>query len=257
MNTNSKNPENHIDGYLAWLKSNMRQAQINDVCEITTPFLDFNNDYMQFFVQKRDGRYVLSDDGAILSALEVSGLNFRKGKTKESMNRVAASVGVRIVGDELQIEAEQSTLYSQMHNFIQGMMKISDTFVASAPSTRGLFIEEVRDFFHENDIRFSEAIILQGKTGLTHRYDYVIPSSKTSPERLITAINTPDKEKITSVLYSVGDIRPIRFSAFDSYLFLNDQKKPVREEFLHAIKESNSHAIAWSKRSEYANILSN
>lgn len=46
--------DNFIDDYLAWLKSNMTEEKLdNGIIEITTPFLDKNNDYTQIYVEKK------------------------------------------------------------------------------------------------------------------------------------------------------------------------------------------------------------
>ena len=40
-----------LDAYLAWLKDKTQLRQVADWVEITTPYLDRNNDYLQIYAQ--------------------------------------------------------------------------------------------------------------------------------------------------------------------------------------------------------------
>ena len=46
--------QHYINDYLSWLKSEITFSQVGDYYEITTPFLDAANDYLQFYI-KQDG----------------------------------------------------------------------------------------------------------------------------------------------------------------------------------------------------------
>lgn len=49
--------QNFIDEYVNWLKSNMSSIQLkNGMTEITTPFLDRNNDYTQIYIYRRQSQ---------------------------------------------------------------------------------------------------------------------------------------------------------------------------------------------------------
>ena len=46
-----------IDEYISWLKSEITYSEIGEYCEINTPFLDNNNDYLQIYV-KQEGNEI-------------------------------------------------------------------------------------------------------------------------------------------------------------------------------------------------------
>ena len=56
--------QNLIDEYAIWLKSEISFDKIGDYYEITTPYLDNANDYLQIYVkQEGDDLYFSDDDG--------------------------------------------------------------------------------------------------------------------------------------------------------------------------------------------------
>jgi Domain of unknown function DUF1828 len=66
-----------IDQYNIWLANKTRLRQIIDTIEITTPYLDRHNDYLQIYVQKKNGDYLLTDDSYIINDLIQSGCNLQ------------------------------------------------------------------------------------------------------------------------------------------------------------------------------------
>ena len=75
--------QNLLVQYFSWLKDKTVFRQIEDRLEITTPFLDRHNDYLQIFVKNDNGGFILSDDGYIIDDLRLSGCKL------ESKNRQA------------------------------------------------------------------------------------------------------------------------------------------------------------------------
>ncbi len=55
--------ERLLDKYIAWLKDKTALRQIGDWVEITTPYLDRHNDYLQIYARSENGGYLLTDDG--------------------------------------------------------------------------------------------------------------------------------------------------------------------------------------------------
>ena len=53
--------QNLLDKYLLWLKDKTTLRQVQDWIEITTPYLDRHNDYMQIYVKHDNGGFVISD----------------------------------------------------------------------------------------------------------------------------------------------------------------------------------------------------
>ncbi len=64
---------NLMDQYVAWLKEKTSLREINGSVEVTTPYLDRHNDYLQFYIKRNKNVFVLTDDGYIISDLKHSG----------------------------------------------------------------------------------------------------------------------------------------------------------------------------------------
>lgn len=50
-----------LDEYTRWLKEKTQVRQVDEWVEITTPYLDRHNDYLQIYARRRNGNYVLTD----------------------------------------------------------------------------------------------------------------------------------------------------------------------------------------------------
>ncbi|MDR1272676.1 MAG: DUF1829 domain-containing protein [Clostridiales Family XIII bacterium] len=121
-------------------------------------------------------------------------------------------------------------------------------FMLAQSRVASVFIEDVEDFFNINDIRFTPAIQLSGKSGFQHTYDFVIPASKNSPERLIKAINNPTKEKAESVLFSWSDTRELRKNDSAMYVILNDFDRKIGQGVTDAFVQYSVAPVLWTKR---------
>ena len=72
-----------LDAYLAWLKDKTQLRQVDDWVEITTPYLDRNNDYLQIYARKEQGSYLLTDDGLTIGDLEQTGCKLNSPKRND------------------------------------------------------------------------------------------------------------------------------------------------------------------------------
>ena len=84
--------------YLAWLKENIEESQIDDsTYRITMPFLDRNNDHLDLFVIQEDDHYRITDDSYIISDLAMSGLDiFGNERRSKVLKAIINSFGVSI-----------------------------------------------------------------------------------------------------------------------------------------------------------------
>jgi hypothetical protein len=77
-----------IDSYVGWLRQGLSVEELGEACELTTPFLDRHNDYLQVYATRHNGTIILSDDGYILSDLRTSGLDVDTPKRKMVLDSV-------------------------------------------------------------------------------------------------------------------------------------------------------------------------
>ena len=62
-----------LDQYVAWKKDKPVLREVNGWTEITTPYLDRHNDYLQIYARREDNNFVLTDDGYVIEDLQQSG----------------------------------------------------------------------------------------------------------------------------------------------------------------------------------------
>lgn len=244
-----------IENYLSWIRSNSSQKRIGDYEEITTPFVDSHNDQIQFYICRSQNGFTLTDDGYTMSDLEMCGCDIKSKKRKEFILQIAESLGVSIKGGSIVAEATEADIACKQHMMIQAMLKISDMFLTTSSRVKSLFFEEVDSFFTENDIRNTPSIMMMGQSGLSHRFDFVIPASKKMPERIVTTLNTPNKQNVQTAIFAWNDVIKTRSAHSKGYIILNDSKRPPNLEILTAIKNYDLIPLQWKERQNFVSEL--
>jgi len=242
-----------IDNYANWLKEKISVEKIEDIYEITTPFLDRHNDHLQIYLKPdiSGNSFVLSDCGYIISDLKLSGMEFGTESRNNIRDIILNGFGVQLRGEELVVEAKKSNFPQKKHNLIQAMISIDDMFCMSKPLASRFFWEDVRDFLTENNIRFTEGAHFVGKSRYSHKFHFTIPSSENSDERVIQAINRPSRENVISFIFSWNDIKVIRPQTGIAYAVLNDREKPVNPDVINALRPYGITPIPWSDRTKF------
>ena len=244
-----------IENYLSWIRSKSSQKTIGDFEEITTPFVDSHNDQIQFYVSRSPNGFTLTDDGYIMNDLEMCGCDVKSKKRKEFIQQIAESLGVSIENGEIIVEATETDIACKQHMMIQAILKISDMFLTSSSRVKSLFFEEVDSFFSENDIRNTPSIMMMGQSGLSHRFDFVIPASNKMPERIVTTLNTPSKQNVQAAIFAWNDVIKTRSTHSKGYIVLNDTKKAANREIVTAIKNYDLVPLPWKQRDEFITEL--
>jgi hypothetical protein len=244
-----------IDNYVEWLRKGLSVEHFDQACELTTPFLDRHNDHLQVYAVKENERIVLSDDGYILADLRTSGLDLNTPKRKAVLEAVLNGYGIKTDGKRLFIEASSRNFGQRMHSLIQAMLSVNDMFVMAQTRVVAFFWEDVRDFLDQHDIRYSPRVKIAGRSGYDHAIDFLIPKSRSRPERIIKAINAPNKNTITSYLFVLDDTREVRGNESEAYAFLNDQHRDIGGDVIEALGEYKVIPAFWSKREQYVKAL--
>ena len=247
--------EQLVNEYINWLRQNITVATIDEVCEITTPFLDRHNDYLQIYVLQENGRYVLSDDGYILSDLRMSGVEVNTESRQQILDTILAGLGVSRDGNELRVNAQKHNLTEKKHNLIQAMLAVNDMFMVARARVFSFFREDVEQFLNLHNIRFISSVSFRGKTGYTHHFDFAIPPSSQRPERILKTINNPTRDNISSMIFSWNDARDSRPANAEAYAVLNDTDRTISEDALSALGSYRIIPMSWSKRSQYVDSL--
>ena len=120
--------QNLLDAYHVWLKDKTVLHQIDQWVEITTPYLDRHNDYVQIYVKKTNGGFLLTDDGYIIDDLKQSGCKLDSHKRQEFLQMTLNGFGVKKDGNELQVYASAENFASRKHNLVQAMLAVNGMF---------------------------------------------------------------------------------------------------------------------------------
>lgn len=246
-----------IDAYVEWLRKGLSVDALEGACELTTPFLDRHNDHLQVYAIKRNGIIELTDDGYVLSDLRTSGLDIDTPKRRDVLQAVLNGFGIQLDKEtgNLLVEASERNVGQRLHSLVQAMLAVNDMFVMAQPRVASFFWEDVRAFLDEHDVRYSPRVKLAGRTGFDHPIDFLIPRSRAQPERLIQAINAPNKNTIGSYLFVLTDTREARGPDSKAYAFLNDADREVGGDVVEALESYEVVPALWSRREDYAETL--
>jgi hypothetical protein len=237
-----------LDNYVAWLKDKTTLRRIKDWIEITTPYLDRHNDYIQIYAKKENDGFLLTDDGYTIEDLELSGCKLESHKRQDLLKMTLNGFGVRINGGALEIHASGTNFALQKHNLIQAMLAVNDLFYLAAPAVASLFYEDVVAWLELHEIRYIPKVKFTGKSGYDHLFDFVIPKSRSQPERIVQSINRPTRDKAQSIAFSWIDTKDVRPPESKAYAILNDSEMPVAQTVLSALRNYDVNPILWSQR---------
>lgn len=247
---------NFVEEYLNWLKSNMTEEKLdNGIIEITSPFLDKNNDYTQIYVERTDGnKIIISDYGYVINELAMVGVDINSEKRKEIITTILNRFGVKLIDDTLFIECSMENFPQAKHSLLQAMLAVDDLFYLSRPNIVSLFTEEVESFFKTNNIYYISNVSFMGKAGYLHNYEFALQRSKTNPERLIKVANKLNKMMTESILFAWNDTRAMRDEDAVLFTFIND-KNNIQEKYINALESYDVIPIKWSERNKYLDKL--
>ncbi|MDP2603551.1 MAG: DUF1829 domain-containing protein [Deltaproteobacteria bacterium] len=239
-----------LDQYVAWLKDKTALRQIQDYVEITTPYVDRHNDHLQIYAKRENGGYLLSDDGYVVGDLRLSGCELESRKRKDLLRLTLNGFGVQLDGDALSVHASRDNFALRKHNLVQAMLAVNDLFYLAVPMVASLFLEDVASWLSLHDIRFTPKVKFTGKSGYDHLFDFVIPASKKEPERILQAINRPNRDTAQSVAFGWIDTKDVRPPNSRAYAFLNDSDQTPSAAVVDALKSYDVHPVLWSGRED-------
>lgn len=246
-----------INKYFNFLHTNFDIEKIEkNIYKITTPFLDRRNDHLTIYVVINGDQIKLTDDSYTLDNLEVDGINFTN-KREEELKRILIGYGVYRSNNELFALADKNSFAQKKHNFIQALLNVNDMYLLSSEKISSFFLEDIKKYFDEKELIYTENISLEGKSKIIHKFDFLIPKQVTSykKEALIKAINTPKIENIRALLFSFEDIKEAQRND-KGFVILNDKNK-INEKIYEALNIYNVIPLHWSNiNNEYNKLLS-
>lgn len=237
-----------LDQYSRWLRDRTILREAGDKIEITTPYLDRHNDYLQIYARKVGGGFLLTDDSYVLEDLELSGCRIDTPRRKELFTTTLNGFGVRQEGTALEVRASADDFALRKHNLVQAMLAVNDLFYLASSVTKSLFHEDVADWLEATDIRYTPRVKFSGRSGYDHLFDFVIPKSRSHPERIVRTINHPNRDTAQAVAFSWIDTKAVRAPGSRAYALVNDAEQEVPENVLGAMRAYDVSPIPWSSR---------
>ena len=244
-----------LDQYTLWLRDKTALRSIDEWVEITTPYLDRHNDYIQIYARRSDEGYVLTDDGHTIQDLELGGTRLNTPKRRELLNLAVNGFGVRLQDDRLEVRATTESFALKKHNLVQAVLSVNDMFYLAQPIVTSLFYEDVVTWLDLNEIRYTASVKFTGKTGYDHLFDFVVPKSRTAPERIIEAINRPNRDTAEAVAFKWVDTREVRPADATAYVLLNDSEQSVPGTVIDALRSYDVRPVPWSHRDDVREAL--
>jgi len=241
--------EKRLEEYLKWLRDKTAVKQIDaEWVEITTPFLDRHNDYLQIYAKRQNGTYILTDDGYIVDDLEQSGCKLDTPKRQSILRMTLNNLGVQFKEGRLEVQASPQDFGRRKHDLVQAMLAVNDMFSLASPTVESLFYEDVQNWLDYNEVRYTPQIRLTGQSGYDHRFDFVIPKSRRRPERIVQTINRPSRDASESLAFAWYDTRDARPSDSWVYAILNDQEHSISSGVVSALSSYDVKSVLWSER---------
>jgi hypothetical protein len=240
-----------MDRYYIWLKDKTAWKNIDKWVEITTPYIDRNNDYIQIYLKKTGNGYLLTDDGATILGLKEEGCALDSPKRQELLELALNGHGVSLVGDKLQVTAVEDNFAYRKHSLVQAILTVNDMFYLAEPHVASLFFEDVGNWLDRSDIRYSEQISFIGHSGYTRKFDFIISKSSKAPERIIKTMNNPSRNSANSIIMDWVDTKNIRPGNSRAYAFINDNDRTISSNVLDALNSYKIKPILWSTREKY------
>ncbi len=127
-----------LDGYWRWLRDQTSLRELHDCVEITTPYLDRHNDFLQIYAKRHDNGFILTDDGCTVADLEQSGCTIDNPMRNDLLRTIVRGFGVQVsdATKELEVRASARNFALQKHNLVQAMLAVNDLFYLTS-STEG------------------------------------------------------------------------------------------------------------------------
>ncbi len=245
--------QKYIDSYAEWLKNEITFTQVGEYYEINTPFLDNDNDYLQFYVKQDGDNLFFTDDGFTINSLEMTGFSMTPNRKKQ-LTHILSQYGVQLYDKELIIKAPANQFAQKKHAFTQCLLHVSDMYMTSRTKVGSYFLDDIQAFFKQNDIFCLDNVQFTGKSGFCHNYDFAMQRSKTKPERLCLAINNPSKATMSNALFAWEDTRPSRGDNSKLIVILNDSSR-IGKGIEDGFENYGVESIRWSQRLEKIDLL--
>jgi hypothetical protein len=123
-----------------------------DRYRVFTPFIFEDGDHLSILLKRRNGGWVLSDEGHTYMHLtyDLEEKDLQKGNRQKIISNALSMFSVEDKEGELVIPIQHDQYGDALYNFVQALLKITDVSYLSRERVRSTFIEDFRAFMEES-----------------------------------------------------------------------------------------------------------
>ena len=251
---NTSDIRSMVDGYYDWLRKETSFRTVNGIGEITTPFTDRHNDFLQIYVIPEGDHFLLTDLGRTISDLEMCGCNINTQTRQKLLHDTLRGVGVQLSKNEIVTTATKTDFPLKKHNLLQAMLSVDDIFYTVRNTVQNLFFEEVNSWIIENKIHASQRVSFQGRSGLSNSFDFLITPTENAPERLLKTVTNPKFESARNLAFSWFEVKDSRPENTKMMAVVNDSH-PIDSSVNSIFSSYGITPILWSRRDAFLTEL--
>lgn len=234
--------------YIDYLKNSLNSQQLGEYYELTLPFYDRFNDSLQIYIkQNSEDEFLISDDAYIINSLEDTGLKITS-KRLDQIKNISSKLGVSVNEKNIEITASKKELIPKVHSIVQTMLRIDDMYLTAQNKVASYFVEDVSNYFINNDIYYSQDVGIIGKSGMTQLFDFLFQRNKTHSERLCKTLNKASKSNVINTIFAWEDIEDVRKDS-KMLVIMNDANK-IDKGVIEAMTKYDITSIKWSEISD-------
>lgn len=251
--------------YIDWYSKQIEFNSIEDnLVRIDVPFQDHLNDGIVFYAEldRHTDKIILTDDGYTMYNLDVSGVNInRSNKRKTIFSEGLSSYGINYNErtGELYTSCTLKEFSKVKHRFLQCLLFINDMYLLSENNIRHIFSEDVEKFLDHHEIMYSKDLSIIGHSGMTHKFDFLITSTKDKPEKFLKTISNPNNPLIIKALVTdVNQAKIVKREKPNKIIsILNDKEKEVSSSTIKLLESSNINFIRYNDLNNNVDLLKN
>lgn len=251
--------------YINWYKQNLKFESLNDnLIRIDSPFKDNTLGDTVLYAEKNpnDSNITLTDDGYTMYHLELAGVDIKRSKKRQFIfKKNLESYGVNFdeKTEELYIKSPVEKFSESKHRLLQCLLFVNDMYILSKSNVKNIFTEDVSEIFDEHGIIYTQDIIINGHSGMSHKFEFLVPGKKNSKEKFVKTVSTPNNPlNAKAFVTDVNQAKAVkREKPNEFFIILDDRKKTVNTEVNNLLVESDIIPINFTELPQKIELIKN
>ena len=218
--------------YSDWLFQNTTTREINNAVEITLPYPDRNNDYIQVYLKELNGgKLLLTDAGYTITDLQTAGFTLDSERRQILLQEAVKGNGItHTKTNELQTITTEEDFPQKLNDLIDTMQKVDDLSNLAVSNVSRIFTEDIKTWLKEKKVRYASNVDIRGKNGVIFNFKLLLPAGENAPERFVEPYNSIDLRKVQAIAYKWSQIKYMREGAAKMYVLYDKLTSKQRIE---------------------------